>query len=134
MTHVDPFAPADSPQHPANFGADGTYTMSPAGAEDLAPLWIRIPGEPISSDTDVHPNPDDIADARWEEYEQLLREVGDPESIEYLDRPTAEWPEGMPTLTELRDRAAQATGTESIKADAEAELAAALAALDEDDR
>jgi hypothetical protein len=132
MTHVDPFAPAGSPQHPSNFepGHVAEYVTVPNVAEDLAPRWIAIIGDPISSDTSVCPNPDDIADQRWEEYEQLLRELGEPEQVEYLDRPTSDWPEGMPTLVELRDRVQQATGLDAQEA-AQLALAEKLKELDE---
>lgn len=135
MTHIDPFAPADSPQHPANWVADALASGDPklAGVplkvlrEDDAPAWIRIEGEPIRAE---QPDADTVADARWEEYEQLLRQLGDPESIEYFERPTTEWPEGMPTLAELRGRVTQASAVPET--DAAADLAAKLAALAKD--
>ena len=38
MTHIDPFAPADSPQHPRNFGRTGFRPEPPTEAEAFDPV------------------------------------------------------------------------------------------------
>lgn len=140
-TVIDPFAPADSPQHPANWVAAQLAGDSAklAGVplkvlpEDDAPPWIRLDDEPLYAS---QPDADDVADKRWDEYHALLRAHGSPEQVEIYDvLATVDWPKGMPTLTELRalgpvttvqDPAPVPTGQSA----AEADLAAKLAALD----
>lgn len=122
MTHVDPFAPADSPQHPANFGGADLYATQLPETVDVAPRWIALIGEPVAPGGDV------VLDARWEEYERLLREHGSPEQVETFDVVvTADWPEeGMPTLVELREAG---TPVDQPPTDAQADLEAKLAAM-----
>ena len=123
MTHIDPFAPADSPQHPRNW----TATQYPADLDATPPL-VALPGDPESVDTD------DIDD-RWAEYGQLLVEHGTPAQADAFDNlPGRDWPDDMPTLVELRERRQQAVKparkTRKPKP-AEADLQAALAELDD---
>ena len=145
MTHIDPFAPADSPQHPANWGSVDSEEQAPAPV-DIAPRWVVLPDSPVhESDADK----DKELDHRWEQYDKLLRDFGTDEEIAYLDEVTANWPDTMPTLMDLRVRAEQAGGAQEVEVqdaanekpeptpdapedtdDAEAELAAALAKLE----
>jgi hypothetical protein len=132
VTHIDPFAPADSPQHPANFGTSEQPTprQSPATPpSDAAPSWIQIPGEPVpepSTDKEER-EVGRILDARWETYDRLLRAFGTPEQVAYLDADvvTAQWPDDMPTLVNLQEQEGASVG------DAETDLAAKLKALEE---
>lgn len=107
-THIDPFAPGDSLQHPANWspGHRGEEQVVPAVvAEDIAPPWIALPDQPVSPKVAGTPEGDAILDARWALYDRLLRTYGTAEQVAYLDEVTATWPDDMPTLVEL-----QATG------------------------
>lgn len=134
MTHIDPFAPADSPQHPANFGKDEAGE-TPVEVADIAPPWIALPDDPIPGRLEGTPEGDAILDARWERYDELLRAHGTEEQVAYLDEVTGTWPDDMPTLAQLEEQqvAAEAAppAPEELSADedAEAELAAALEKL-----
>lgn len=138
-THIDPFAPADSPQHPANFqvAPRGQEQTTPAVVvEDIAPSWIALPDEPVSPKVAGTAEGDKILDARWEEYEELLRAHGPDEQVAYLEEVTATWPDDMPTLLQLRqlrEEAATSPPEEpeqpAADEDPEAELQAALEKL-----
>jgi hypothetical protein len=137
MTHPDPFAPADSDQHPANF------RVAPRGQEQAAPVdqdamvpWLVLDDEPVAMD---NPDAATIGQARWEEYRELLNEYGTPEQIDRLNVKTPLLPdEDMPKLAELREKHGVATAslegvTADVKAsatpDAASDLEAKLAAL-----
>lgn len=204
MTHIDPFAPADSPQHPANWtqplpglrlswlvalpGDDPVASdhefqvlnlkrheelhhlikmhgddeeraawfaamsedrlgelkpedaltlreMRARVAADSAPRWIVLPDHPVPADAG------DAAaalDARWDEYEELLRAYGTPGQVAHLDTVTSAWPDDMPTLVTLRQQREEdaahivtdpAPEQPADADDPEAELAAALQKL-----
>lgn len=137
MNHVDPFAPADSPQHPANWTQQGEEEPVQPTPTEAMPRWISLPDEPVLSD-----NPDAavIGDRRWEEYNTLLEQYGSPEHKAYRDEVTAVWPDDMPTLAELKaiHLAAQSgedddeEPTPEQADDEEAALRAALADLDDE--
>lgn len=88
MTHIDPFAPADSPQHPRNHGRTGFRPEPPDVAEEFdlvteADWW----------------NPD--ADTP-EEYAELFRaHATEEERVQHEDG--ADW-EAYPEADELRAR------------------------------
>lgn len=136
MTHIDPFAPADSPSHPANFNSELAmpeyghgFATTPEVPADVAPRWIAIIGDPIP-ETEAGA---DAAEARWKEYETLLRKRGTPEQVEIYDvAPTVDWPEDMPTLVQLRDMPdTEPEQGDEDAGDLEAKLQRDLAALDE---
>lgn len=140
MTHIDPFAPADSPQHPANWRPVALYPPLPPVIVDFAPALIALMGDPISAPHDDASTAEvnDILDRRWERYDELTRQFGTPEDVEILDKPQAEWPEGMRTLVELEALAADAVTVDNdppavatTMDDATAALAAQLKALEE---
>ena len=105
MTHIDPFAPGDSDQHPANFLGQ----PAPRGQEQAVPLdadamvpWLVLDDEPVSMDS---PDAAIIGQARWEEYRLLLADYGTPEQIDRLNVKSPLLPDGdMPNLAELRQR------------------------------
>lgn len=82
MTHVDPFAPADSPQHPVNFVPDGEPRSQTLRHEAMPPL-LAIDDEPVWSDD---PNAAITGQARWEEYHRLLQEHGSDEEKSLLNQ------------------------------------------------
>jgi hypothetical protein len=111
MTHIDPFAPADSGQHPANFnnpGPRGQERVVPVGQrrdddyEDGVPFWIAIESEPIALDDPESLNKS--AD-RWHEYDGLLQQYGTTEQQERWHTDWSTWPrDEMPTLRDLREK------------------------------
>jgi hypothetical protein len=122
MTHPDPFAPADSDQHPANFrvAPRGQEQSVPVDA-DAMPVWLYIKDEPVAQD---NPEASVIGQARWEEYRTLLDDYGTGEQRNrMLARSPLEEGEDMPTLAELRQRREEdtahlATGEEDGKTQA----------------
>lgn len=102
MTHIDPFAPADSPQHPSN------WRVAPRGEEqavpigDAMPLFIRLDDEPVAQG---NPDASIIGHARWEEYRLLLDDYGTDEQQARMDvRTPLLDDEDMPTLAEMREK------------------------------
>lgn len=88
MTHIDPFAPADSPQHPANYGRTGFRPEPPTEAEAF----------------------DIVTDAAWwnpdtdtvEEYAELFAaHATEEERVQHEDGADEE---AYPELAELRTR------------------------------
>lgn len=143
MTHIDPFAPADSPQHPANWSPELTSEGTGEPSPEAMPHWIQLADEPVYSDnTDAAI----IGDKRWEEYNVLLVQHGTDEQKAMWDRKTEDWDEEvMPTLAQLKEMHLKAQAEPPAPADeepeppadqdgeaddAEAELAAALAKLE----
>lgn len=141
MTHIDPFAPGDSPQHPINF--NGLPRVAPRGQGQAVSLdtdamvpWLVLADEPVTLD-----NPDAaiIGQARWEEYRQLLNEYGTQEQRDRLLVKTPLLPdEDMPKLADLREKHKVAVAAlegvtvevkASIKPDAADDLQVKLAAL-----
>lgn len=159
MTHIDPFAPADSPQHPTNFYAEGTPRSQTLRHEAMVPL-IALADEPVWSDD---PNAAVVGQARWEEYMLLIKDYGTEDEREVWNRHlTANDHEGYqhsvtePSLATLRARKADATpvgepdryavpdptGSDPVTgapvasddpASTDTDLAQKLAALDEED-
>lgn len=129
MSHIDPFAPADSPAHPVN------YRVSPRGQEqavpvaaDAMPHWIRLEDEPVRMDD---PDASIIGQRRWEEYRELLELYGTPEQNErmFVRSPfDEEHDANMPTLADLK---ARHTAAQAPPVTAEDDLAAKLKALEE---
>ncbi len=142
MTHIDPFAPADSPQHPANWRPEAGHPPTALPAGDFAPALIAMPDDPIPAPHDDASTAEvnDVLDNRWERYDELTRQFGASEHIEILDKPVTEWPEDMPTLVELEALATEASTAGSDQPavtpatamdDATAALEAQLKALEE---
>lgn len=104
MTHIDPFAPADSGQHPANYyrNDEGRPSVQTVRHEAM-PRWTADPDAPVWSDDE---NAGIIGQQRWEEYATLLAEYGTDGEREYDRENSDTWPEDapMPTLVELRHR------------------------------
>lgn len=143
MSTIDPFAPADSPQHPANWGS----RTSRALPEDAMLPWLRLDDDFVSMD---NPDASIIGMARWEEYNRLLvhEAFGTPEEIalftqhmsgDTIDAYGAE--QRVPKLSELRAKrdVAEAAKQGAIDtppvqdrpAEPTDDLAAKLAALNE---
>lgn len=88
MTHIDPFAPADSPQHPANYGRSGFRPEPPTEAEEF----------------------DLVTDAAWwnpdtdtvEEYAELFRAYATEEERSWHEGDVDE--DAYPELSDLRAR------------------------------
>lgn len=146
MTHIDPFAPADSPQHPANFYAEGQRSQT-VRHEAMPPL-LAVEDEPVWSDD---PQAAVIGQQRWEEYGFLIQDYGTEEEIRAWDDASAlrgngesyQYSVTEPSLATLRARKADAepvvpdpTGSATDLDDpatADGDLAQKLAALDEED-
>ena len=141
MTHIDPFAPADSPQHPANFYAEGQRSQT-IRHEAMPPL-LALADEPVWSDD---PDAALTGQARWAEYAGLITEHGTEEEREAWDIASAAPPEENalegyaysvtePTLADLRNRRDHPTPEQAPDTGAEGDddLAQKLAALDEED-
>lgn len=147
MTHIDPFAPADSPQHPTNFYAKGTPRSQTLRHEAMVPL-IALADEPVWSDD---PNAAVVGQARWEEYMLLIKDCGTEDEREVWNRHlTANDHEGYqhsvtePSLATLRarmhahakavpDPVTGAAVASDDPANTDTDLARKLAALDEED-
>ena len=103
MIHIDPFAPADNPQHPANWQLSKTATPPSIPAEAMTP-WIALPDQPVAQD---NPDASVIGAGRWAEYAGLLAQFGTSDEGEYWSEHDSDhWPDDapMPTLVELRER------------------------------
>jgi hypothetical protein len=88
VTHIDPFAPADSPQHPANFGRTGFRPEPPTETEEF---------DLVTHSTWWSPDTDTV-----EEYAELFRaHATEEERVQHEDG--ADW-EAYPELSELRAR------------------------------
>jgi hypothetical protein len=95
VTHIDPFAPADSPAHPANWGVDPTARRRPA---DLA----EDDREEFDALADLYPLPDGTSLEDFREYHDLF--------ALYSTGPESDWNAaggdggGYPTLADLHAR------------------------------
>lgn len=138
MTHVDPFAPADSPQHPANqYRSDKPATQT-VRHEAMHPL-VALPDEPVWSDD---PDAAAVGESRWVEYMLLIKEHGtEGETATWNQHIMANDHQGYvdavsgPTLAELRNRRDHPTAAKEESNDpasADDDLAKKLAALDEE--
>lgn len=126
MTHIDPFAPISSHQHPVNWAPVAKPPHAPPDI-DAMPYWIRLDDEPVKQD---NPDAATIGQQRWQEYRELLAEYGtDAQKIRMDARtPFTEDVDGdMPTLAQLRASKANAQA-KPVPAD---DLAAKLKALEE---
>lgn len=103
MSHVDPFAPADSDQHPSRWRpARKDPHATRELAEDSMPRWIRLDDQPVAQD---NPDASIIGQQRWEEYRSLLELYGTGEQKTRMDARSPfdeEQDAGMPTLAALK--------------------------------
>jgi hypothetical protein len=126
MSHIDPFAPISSYQHPANWTPVAEPPHAPPDT-DAMPHWIRLDDEPVKQD---NPDAGIIGQQRWEEYRALITEYGtDAQKIRMGARtPFTEDVDGdMPTLAQLRASKVNAQA-KPVPVD---DLAAKLKALEE---
>lgn len=84
MTHIDPFAPGDSPQHPSNFRQDVKHwpAMPASDARKYEGWWNRYATEPERSEDVQYPTPFEEMQRRNEEYEDLFELFATPEERE----------------------------------------------------
>lgn len=136
MTHIDPFAPADSEQHPSRFqSVKITGAAADLTGTDALPRWIRLDDHPVSM---ADPDASVIGQQRWEEYRRLLDRYGTDEQRArmYVKTPlTEEHDSDMPTLADLLakvdEQPPNPTGQKAEMASAEDDLAAKLKAMEE---
>jgi hypothetical protein len=134
MTHIDPFAPADSPQHPSNYLADTRPMMDQYSADDMSPTLYAIDGAPLLN----HDTFEDDVEAREVEYAALIKHYGTVEQAmlwsnwDYTTGDDA--PEELPTLAQLRsqDSPRKTKARASRKTRNAPDLDAALARLEQE--
>lgn len=80
MTFIDPFAPGDSPQHPANWGKERRVEVAVQSVQDVqADLYQwRRDHLVMASEADVDVAPEELQE-RHERYHDYLAEYGSPE-------------------------------------------------------
>lgn len=128
MTHIDPFAPADSEQHPTNWrpprkDPHATMELDSQPSGDAMPHWLFLENEPVAQD---NPDASIIGQQRWTEYRELLGEFGTEEQQNRMNARTPftmEQDADMPTLAELRARRDSADAEPPEPADQTGELA-----------